>query len=84
MTYFFPPLAAFFASISCFTASRFGDLYGRLDVFLFGLNAIIRVMVLICLNLYWLRRQDSVTNNFLSENFLDPASLINIAAAFKS
>lgn len=43
--YFFPPLPAFFASISAFASNRFGDLYGRLEVFFFGLNAIIRVMV---------------------------------------
>jgi hypothetical protein len=43
--YFFPFLPAFFASIAFFAAKRFGDLYGRLEVFFFGLNAIIRVMV---------------------------------------
>ena len=45
LVYFFPFLLAFFASSSCFASKRFGDLYGRLDVFLFGLNAIILVMV---------------------------------------
>ena len=44
LIYFFPFLAAFFASSSCFAAKRAGDLYGRLEVFLFGLNAIIRVI----------------------------------------
>lgn len=44
LVYFFPFLLAFFASSACFATKRFGDLYGRLDVFLFGLNAIIRVM----------------------------------------
>jgi hypothetical protein len=42
--YFLTTLPAFFASISLFAAKRFFDLYGRLDVFFFGLNAIIRVM----------------------------------------
>ena len=44
LIYFFPFLAAFFASSSCFAAKRAGDLYGRFDVFFFGLNAIIRVI----------------------------------------
>ena len=39
--YFLP---AFFASISCFAARRAFDLYGRVLVFFFGLNAIIRVI----------------------------------------
>ncbi len=42
--YFRPFLAAFFSSISCFLARRFGDLYGRGLVFFFGLNAMIRVI----------------------------------------
>lgn len=42
MGYFFFPRAAFFASNSFFASKRFGDLYGRFLVFLFGLNAIIR------------------------------------------
>jgi hypothetical protein len=49
-TYFFPFLLAFFASISCFATKRAGDLYGRLEVFFFGLNAIIRVMALVYSN----------------------------------
>jgi hypothetical protein len=44
LIYFFPPLLAFLASISCFAAKRAGDLYGRLEVFFLGLNAIIRVI----------------------------------------
>jgi hypothetical protein len=44
MIYFFPFLPAFFASNSCFAARRAFDLYGRVLVFFFGLNAIIRVM----------------------------------------
>jgi hypothetical protein len=47
LVYFFPFLAAFFANSSAFASSRFGDLYGRFEVFLFGLNAIIRVMMLV-------------------------------------
>jgi hypothetical protein len=50
LVYFFPFLAAFFASSSCFAAKRAGDLYGRFDVFFFGLNAIIRVMALVYSN----------------------------------
>lgn len=42
--YLRPFLAAFFSSISCFLARRFGDLYGRGLVFFFGLNAMIRVI----------------------------------------
>ena len=53
--YFFPLRLTFFANISCFTARRFGDLYGRLEVFFFGLNAITRVMILLYFNLYLLR-----------------------------
>jgi hypothetical protein len=43
--YFLFPFPAFFASISCLAAKRAGDLYGRVLVFFFGLNAIIRVIV---------------------------------------
>ncbi len=39
-----PLFAAFLASISIFASIRFGDLYGRFEVFLFGLRAIILVM----------------------------------------
>jgi hypothetical protein len=39
-----PLLAAFFASSSIFASICLGDLYGRFEVFFFGLNAIIRVM----------------------------------------
>lgn len=42
--YFFPLFPAFFASNSAFAARRAGDLYGRLEVFFFGLSAIILVM----------------------------------------
>ena len=42
--YFFPPLLAFLASISFFAAKRFLVLCGRVEVFFFGLNAIIRVI----------------------------------------
>jgi hypothetical protein len=42
--YFFPFLPAFFASNAFLASKRFGDLYGRFFVFLFGLKAIIRVM----------------------------------------
>jgi len=45
--FFFPLFAAFFASIAFFASKRFGDLYGRFLVFFFGLNAIIRDMVII-------------------------------------
>jgi hypothetical protein len=44
LDYFFPPLLAFLASISCFASRRAFDLYGRVLVFFFGLNAIIRVI----------------------------------------
>ena len=45
LVYFFSPLRpAFFANISFFAANRLGDLYGPLDVFLFGLNEINRDM----------------------------------------
>ena len=44
LVYFFPFFPAFLASISLFASKRFFDLYGRLEVFFFGLNAIIRVM----------------------------------------
>ncbi len=50
LVYFFPFLLAFFASSSCFASKRFGDLYGRLDVFLLGLSAIIRVMEIVYIN----------------------------------
>jgi len=50
LIYFFPPLPAFFASISCFAAKRAGDLYGRLEVFFLGLNAIIRVIGTVYIN----------------------------------
>lgn len=53
MFYFFPFLAAFLARSSSFAARRFGDLYGRFLVFLFGLNAIILVINLY--KVYWLR-----------------------------
>lgn len=45
-----PLFAAFLASISCFATRRAGDLYGRFEVFLFGLNAIIRVMAIVYIN----------------------------------
>jgi hypothetical protein len=44
----FPPV--FFASNSLFASKRFGDLYGRLEVFFFGLNAIIRVIAVVYIN----------------------------------
>ena len=42
--YFLAVLPAFLASISCLAARRAFDLYGRVLVFFFGLNAIIRVI----------------------------------------
>ncbi len=61
LVYFFAPRRpALFANISFFTAKRFGDLYGRLEVFFFGLSAIIRVMALLYINFdFMLRGQDS-------------------------
>jgi hypothetical protein len=50
VAYFFPFLAAFLASSSIFASIRFGDLYGRFEVFLFGLNAIIRVIGILYIN----------------------------------